>query len=69
MTLTLALPSKGRLKDEALALFSRAGLAVDIPADPRRYRATVEAVPMSRSPSSRLPRSPASSAAARSISG
>ncbi len=45
MTLTLALPSKGRLKDEALALFSRAGLAVDIPADPRRYRATVAGRP------------------------
>ncbi|MDW6024067.1 ATP phosphoribosyltransferase [Mesorhizobium sp. BAC0120] len=39
MTLTLALPSKGRLRDQALDLFARAGLAVELPADERKYRA------------------------------
>ena len=42
MTVTLALPSKGRLKEEALAALSRAGLSVVAPADERRYRARVE---------------------------
>ena len=42
MTVTLALPSKGRLKDEALAVLARAGLAVATPQDERRYRAHVE---------------------------
>ena len=39
MTLTLALPSKGRLRDQAVDLFARAGLAVELPADERKYRA------------------------------
>jgi ATP phosphoribosyltransferase len=39
MTLTLALPSKGRLREQALDLFARAGLAVELPADERKYRA------------------------------
>lgn len=39
MTLTLALPSKGRLREQALERFSRAGLAVELPADERKYRA------------------------------
>jgi ATP phosphoribosyltransferase len=39
MTLTLALPSKGRLRDQALDLFARAGLAVELPPDERKYRA------------------------------
>ena len=42
MTVTLALPSKGRLKDEALKALARAGLAVATPQDERRYRAHVE---------------------------
>ncbi|RIK84267.1 MAG: ATP phosphoribosyltransferase [Hyphomicrobiales bacterium] len=42
MTVTLALPSKGRLKDEALAVLARAGLPVATPQDERRYRAHVE---------------------------
>ena len=41
MTVTLALPSKGRLKDEALKALARAGLAVATPQDERRYRAHV----------------------------
>lgn len=39
MTLTLALPSKGRLREQALDLFARAGLTVELPADERKYRA------------------------------
>lgn len=41
MTVTLALPSKGRLKEEALAVLARAGLAVALPDDARTYRAAV----------------------------
>ncbi|MBX3576433.1 MAG: ATP phosphoribosyltransferase [Rhizobiaceae bacterium] len=39
MTVTLALPSKGRLKEQAAEAFARAGLAIDMPGDDRRYRA------------------------------
>ena len=42
MTITIALPSKGRLKDEAMAAFAAAGLVVAAPDDARRYRARVE---------------------------
>ena len=42
MTLTLALPSKGRLKEEALAVLAKAGLAVVTPKDERRYRAHID---------------------------
>lgn len=42
MTVTIALPSKGRLKDEAMAAFARAGLVIEAPEDARRYRARVE---------------------------
>jgi ATP phosphoribosyltransferase len=45
MSLTLALPSKGRLRDEALALLAKAGLAVGLPADERKYRARMENLP------------------------
>ena len=39
MTLSLALPSKGRLREQALDLFRRAGLTVELPVDERKYRA------------------------------
>ncbi|MCV0395345.1 MAG: ATP phosphoribosyltransferase [Rhizobiaceae bacterium] len=42
MTLTLALPSKGRLKDAAMELLGKAGLPVLAPDDPRKYRARLE---------------------------
>jgi ATP phosphoribosyltransferase len=42
MTITLALPSKGRLKDEALAVLHNAGLNVILPKDQRNYRAQVK---------------------------
>lgn len=41
MTLTLAVPSKGRLKDETLALLDRLGLAVEQSADARSYRGRI----------------------------
>ena len=42
MTVTLAIPSKGRLKDQALDILERAGLAVSLPGDNRKYRARIE---------------------------
>ena len=41
MTLTIALPSKGRLKADAEALFAQAGLTVLPPADERGYRTSI----------------------------
>ncbi|WP_306120859.1 MULTISPECIES: ATP phosphoribosyltransferase [unclassified Roseitalea] len=41
MTATLALPSKGRLKEEALAVLAGAGFDVVPPADSRAYKARV----------------------------
>lgn len=42
--LTLAIPSKGRLKDETLSVLSDAGLAV-APADERSYETSIPALP------------------------
>lgn len=42
MTITIALPSKGRMKDDAIACFADAGLVVKQPADARSYKARVE---------------------------
>jgi ATP phosphoribosyltransferase len=42
MTVTLAIPSKGRLKEQALEVLTQAGLAVSLPGDDRKYRATVD---------------------------
>src|SRR5690606_8717460 len=42
MTIRLALPSKGRMKDDVLALFATAGLAVVQSADQRSYRGRLE---------------------------
>lgn len=39
---TLALPSKGRLKEKAIELLAEAGLEILPPADPRSYRATIK---------------------------
>lgn len=41
MTVTLAIPSKGRLKEQALEVLAKAGLAVSLPEDERKYRARV----------------------------
>lgn len=45
MTVSLALPSKGRLREQALEKFAAAGLAVSEPADARSYRGRMEAEP------------------------
>jgi ATP phosphoribosyltransferase len=42
MTITLALPSKGRLKDQATTLFAKAGLVVVQTGDERSYRARID---------------------------
>ncbi|WP_159589571.1 ATP phosphoribosyltransferase [Chelativorans xinjiangense] len=44
MSVTLALPSKGRLKDEAVRRLEAAGLPVRLPENDRRYRAAIEGV-------------------------
>jgi ATP phosphoribosyltransferase len=41
MSVTLAIPSKGRLKEKTLEILARAGLAVSLPEDDRRYHAHV----------------------------
>jgi ATP phosphoribosyltransferase len=40
--ITLAIPSKGRLKEQALEVLAKAGLAVSLPGDERKYRARIE---------------------------
>jgi len=42
MTVTLALPSKGRLKDQALDAFRKVGMAIEPPADQRQYNARMK---------------------------
>ena len=42
MTITLGIPSKGRLKDQSLQILAKAGLAVSLPGDDRKYRARIE---------------------------
>ncbi|MEP1209135.1 MAG: ATP phosphoribosyltransferase [Rhizobiaceae bacterium] len=41
MSLVIAVPSKGRLKDKALNVFANAGLQIEEPADTRSYQSTV----------------------------
>lgn len=40
--ITLAIPSKGRLKEQALEVLAKAGLAVSLPGDDRKYRARID---------------------------
>jgi len=42
MTLTLGIPSKGRLREQALEVLDRAGLRVALPGDDRKYRASID---------------------------
>jgi ATP phosphoribosyltransferase len=44
MTITIALPSKGRMKDEASAVFERAGLKIAAVGNDRSYRGRVEGI-------------------------
>ncbi|MDX8463134.1 ATP phosphoribosyltransferase [Mesorhizobium humile] len=40
--ITLAIPSKGRLKEQSLEVLAKAGLAVTLPEDDRKYRACID---------------------------
>ncbi|TPN80439.1 ATP phosphoribosyltransferase [Mesorhizobium sp. CU2] len=40
--ITLAIPSKGRLKEQSLEVLAKAGLAVTLPEDDRKYRARID---------------------------
>jgi ATP phosphoribosyltransferase len=40
--ITLAIPSKGRLKEQSLEVLAKAGLTVALPEDDRKYRARIE---------------------------
>jgi ATP phosphoribosyltransferase len=40
--ITLAIPSKGRLKEQSLDVLAKAGLAVTLPQDDRKYRARID---------------------------
>jgi ATP phosphoribosyltransferase len=42
MTITIALPSKGRMKDDASAIFERAGMTITAVGNDRSYRGRVE---------------------------
>ncbi|WP_042776679.1 ATP phosphoribosyltransferase, partial [Sinorhizobium fredii] len=42
MTITIALPSKGRMKDDASAIFERAGMKIVAVGNDRSYRGRVE---------------------------
>ncbi|WP_337266204.1 ATP phosphoribosyltransferase [Oryzifoliimicrobium ureilyticus] len=44
MTLTIALPSKGRMKEDASAIFERAGLKIVAVGNERSYRGRIEGV-------------------------
>lgn len=42
--ITLAIPSKGRLKEQSLEVLAKAGLAVTLPQDDRKYRARIDSL-------------------------
>ncbi len=44
MTLSIAIPSKGRLKEKAVLLFSAAGLDLQLPQDDRSYQGTLDGI-------------------------
>ena len=44
MTITIALPSKGRIKDDTAAVFDRAGLAISAVGNDRSYRGRVDGI-------------------------
>ncbi len=45
MSFTFAIPSKGRLKEQALAMFEQAGLFLEIPSDARSYQGSLKNIP------------------------
>ena len=42
MAITVALPSKGRLKEKTLEVFAGAGFEIELPEDSRSYRGAVK---------------------------
>nr|CAD6605534.1 ATP phosphoribosyltransferase catalytic subunit HisG [Rhizobium sp. TCK] len=44
MTITIALPSKGRIKDDTAAVFDRAGLAISAVGNDRSYRGRIDSM-------------------------
>ncbi|MCO5063324.1 MAG: ATP phosphoribosyltransferase [Rhizobiaceae bacterium] len=42
MSVTLAIPSKGRLREQSLEIFERAGLKIALPGDDRKYKARID---------------------------
>ncbi len=42
MTLQIAIPSKGRLKEDTLAVFEKAGLSIELPQNTRSYQGSVQ---------------------------
>ena len=45
MSITVAIPSKGRLREQSLAIFENAGLSVALPSDDRKYKARLGGLP------------------------
>lgn len=45
MTFTLAIPSKGRLKQASIEVFQRAGFELEVPKDARSYQGVLKGVP------------------------
>lgn len=50
MTLTIAIPSKGRLKEKSVALFAQAGFDLRLPEDARSYQGSLHGVEDSAAP-------------------
>ena len=50
MSISIALPSKGRLKEKAIELFTRAGLELELPTDARSYTGAIHNVPGASEP-------------------
>lgn len=45
MTIIVAIPSKGRLKERSVEIFAEAGMAIELPSDARSYRGEIPALP------------------------
>lgn len=50
MTLTIAIPSKGRLKENSVNLFAQAGFDLQLPKDSRGYQGSLNGIPGSDKP-------------------
>ncbi len=45
MTFSLAIPSKGRLKEQSIEMFAQAGFTLELPGDARSYQGVLKGVP------------------------